>query len=84
MGWDDEDELEGLADDDGGDGASLAEEAEVACPWCGEAVTIGLDAGGGEEQTYVEDCQVCCRPWVVHVTFGEDGSATVHVEAVDQ
>ncbi len=55
-------------------------EARVTCPWCGEAVEISLDPTGGGEQEYVEDCEVCCRPWQVHVTYDEDGAAEVWVE----
>ncbi len=43
----------------------------VQCPFCGEAEDIQVDAGGGEHQTYTEDCPVCCRPRVVHVSPGE-------------
>jgi cysteine-rich CPXCG protein len=56
-------------------------EAEVGCPYCGEAVTIGVDPAGGAVQTYVEDCQVCCRPWQVHVSYDSHGAADVWVEA---
>jgi hypothetical protein len=55
-------------------------EAEVMCPYCGEGVTIGLDPGGGRVQTYVEDCQVCCQPWHVHLEYDRDGGARVEVE----
>ncbi len=57
--------------------------SEVSCPYCGESVEITLDPGSGMHQQYIEDCQVCCRPWVVHVTYLEDGSAEVHVDASD-
>lgn len=57
--------------------------AEVACPCCGEAVEIAIDPGSGDRQQYVEDCQVCCRPWQVSVTYGPDGAADVSVEAAD-
>jgi hypothetical protein len=56
-------------------------QAEVSCPYCGEGVTIGLDPGGGRSQTYVEDCQVCCQPWRVHVDYDDRGLARVWVEA---
>ena len=62
-----------------GDGAADLE-AEVACPHCGETIVIGLDPGSGAEQEYVEDCQVCCRPWRVTVRYGPDGRAHVAVE----
>jgi hypothetical protein len=56
-------------------------EADVGCPHCGETITIGLDPGGGTDQTYVEDCQVCCQPWRVHVLYDDHGVASVWVEA---
>jgi len=63
----------------------LAEDtAEVICPYCGELVEVALDAGGGARQEYVEDCQVCCRPWKVKVTWGRDGVPTVTVDADDE
>ncbi|GAB1344596.1 hypothetical protein MASR1M101_37230 [Gemmatimonas sp.] len=55
----------------------------VSCPYCGESVEITLDPGGGANQQYIEDCQVCCRPWVVSVSYDEDGTAQVFVDASD-
>jgi hypothetical protein len=60
--------------------AELETEVEVTCPYCGEVVAISLDAGGGETQEYVEDCQVCCRPWQVYVSYGSGGEVEVRVE----
>ena len=54
--------------------------ATVRCPCCGEAVEIGLDPGSGASQEYVEDCQVCCRPWRVYVSYREDCTAEVALE----
>ena len=62
-----------------GDGVADLE-AEVTCPYCGEACTISLDPGGGAEQDYVEDCQVCCQPWHVSVRYDGEGVASVVVE----
>ena len=58
--------------------------AEVRCPYCGEINEIVLDPGSGSEQEYVEDCQVCCRPWRVAVHYDLEGEAEVTVEAEDQ
>ena len=55
----------------------------VSCPYCGETVEITLDPGSGGSQQYVEDCQVCCRPWLVSVSYDEDGTAHVWVDAND-
>ncbi len=57
--------------------------ASVLCPYCGEINEIALDPGSGSEQEYVEDCQVCCRPWQVAVRYLPDGSADVSVEVED-
>jgi len=48
------------------------EEREIPCPYCGEDITLLIDASGGD-QTYTEDCQVCCRPMVVDIVVGPDG-----------
>ena len=55
----------------------------VYCPHCGEANEIALDPGSGDDQEYVEDCQVCCRPWLMYVKYGRDGAADVEVYASD-
>jgi hypothetical protein len=57
--------------------------ATVSCPYCGEINEIVLDPGSGGEQEYVEDCQVCCRPWRVTVRYLADGRAEVSVEPED-
>jgi hypothetical protein len=66
-----------------GDGTADVE-ATVQCPYCSEAMEIALDPGGGPAQRYVEDCQVCCRPWEVRVTYLDDGRADVTVTALDE
>jgi hypothetical protein len=58
--------------------------ALVICPYCGAENEIALDPGSGATQAYVEDCGVCCRPWMVTVTYGPDGSAAVEVRATDE
>jgi Cysteine-rich CPXCG len=57
--------------------------AFAACPYCGEAVELAVDPGGGPRQEYVEDCFVCCRPWQVTLTYDEHGAAFVELEAAD-
>ena len=51
------------------------DEGAYVCPTCGEQIVIPLDASGGTEQEYVEDCPVCCNPNVVHVEFFGDGDS---------
>ena len=46
--------------------------AEYYCAFCGEPNTTFVDISGGMQQSYVEDCQVCCRPNILYVRFDED------------
>jgi transposase-like protein len=65
-----------------GDGAAQTD-AVVTCPYCGEINEIALDPGSGSVQEYVEDCQVCCRPWLVRVRYSGDGTADVSLVEED-
>jgi transposase-like protein len=66
-----------------GDGTAQTE-ATVHCPYCGEEIEITLDPGSGEVQEYVEDCEVCCKPWQVEVAYQTDGVAEVTVTPIDE
>jgi hypothetical protein len=65
------------------DASAMDSAAEVSCPHCGEMVEIVLDPGGGDTQEYVQDCEVCCRPWLVLVRYDTTGSAEVLLEAAE-
>jgi len=39
-------------------------ERRISCPFCAESMTILLDLSAGN-QSYIEDCQVCCQPMQV-------------------
>lgn len=81
--WDSEDDSSELEEEFPlGDGVADLDSL-VSCPYCGESVEITLDPGSGAHQQYIEDCAVCCRPWSVFVTYHDDGSADVVVEASD-
>ena len=58
----------------------LEEQAEVSCPYCGETITIVLDLSV-EEQSYIEDCSVCCQPMNVSYRVEDGELAAVSVEA---
>ena len=55
---------------------------EVQCPYCGERIEIQVDGSAGE-QSYVEDCSVCCRPILLEVTMSPDGIDTVRATRGD-
>ncbi len=50
------------------------------CGYCGEANETFVDLSQGREQSYIEDCQVCCRPNVLRVT-ADLSSADVYISA---
>lgn len=55
---------------------SELKEQPISCPYCGERVTILVD-DSLPEQSYVEDCHVCCRPIVLNVTADPDDGVYV-------
>jgi hypothetical protein len=46
--------------------------AEFFCAYCGEPNTSFVDLSAGGQQSYIEDCQVCCRPNTLYVRVDED------------
>ena len=68
---------------EGEDAAALETEADVTCPHCGETITMQLDPGGGRSQEYLEDCQVCCRPWAVRLWYDATGAPDVQLLPVE-
>ena len=55
----------------------------IQCPYCGEAISILVDDSAGD-QRYIEDCQVCCRPITIAVTFDEAGGFDVAAFGEDE
>jgi transcription elongation factor Elf1 len=49
----------------GAEGPQILEHS-FTCPYCWQTITMLVDLSV-EEQTYVEDCEVCCRPLVIRV-----------------
>ncbi len=56
----------------------MSPEKRIGCPYCGESITIIID-DSVPEQTYIEDCEVCCRPIVMHTMVDVDGDVAVDV-----
>ncbi|HIK19046.1 MAG TPA: CPXCG motif-containing cysteine-rich protein [Leptolyngbyaceae cyanobacterium M33_DOE_097] len=46
--------------------------AEFYCAYCGEENTTFVDLSAGSYQSYVEDCQVCCRPNILYIQVDEE------------
>ena len=56
----------------------MEDEIEVLCPYCGEPGSVSVTPGE-EDDSFVQDCAVCCRPWTVTVHVGYDGEVTFEV-----
>ena len=48
----------------------------IDCPYCGEPLDVDVDCSVAS-QSYVEDCQVCCRPIVMAIDVDEEGEPSV-------
>ncbi|MGF1461545.1 MAG: CPXCG motif-containing cysteine-rich protein [Leptolyngbyaceae cyanobacterium] len=46
--------------------------AEYVCAFCGETNTTFIDLSAGFTQSYIEDCQVCCRPNYLYIAIEEE------------
>lgn len=43
------------------------------CPYCGERISVLVDHSE-QQQDYIEDCEVCCRPIMLMVRVETDDS----------
>ena len=44
---------------------------QIQCPYCGESIEVIVDPSV-DEQRYIEDCSVCCRPIEMDVVVYDD------------
>lgn len=58
------------------------EEFNLQCPNCGEGIDIFVDSSV-EQQVYVEDCPVCCRPMLLSVISDEISGISVSASRED-
>lgn len=57
----------------------LLRETPIDCPFCGEPITVVIDASV-PVQRYTEDCSVCCQPIVIDAAVDAAGDIVVRVE----
>jgi hypothetical protein len=55
---------------------------DVTCPHCWETITLTLDLSE-PEQSYVEDCPVCCRSMLVSYRSAEGELTELNVDTSD-
>ena len=53
-----------------------AESKQIYCPYCGESIDVMVDTSV-EEQQYIEDCSVCCRPIELEVIVTGDAVTVI-------
>ena len=53
-------------------------EQEICCPYCGEHISVLIDCSV-EQQEYIEDCQICCRPVSIRVSCDVNGEVELMV-----
>jgi hypothetical protein len=55
--------------------------AGFQCAGCGEWNEATVDESAGRSQIYVEDCQICCKPNLLHVEWdGQTQQAVIRAE----
>jgi len=47
-------------------------ETGFQCAGCGEWNQTTVDESAGRSQSYVEDCQVCCKPNILDIRYDPD------------
>jgi transcription elongation factor Elf1 len=53
------------------------------CPHCWQKISMILDLSI-EEQSYVEDCEVCCNPIQINYTVEDDELKDFWAESIEQ
>lgn len=56
----------------------MQEEYFFQCPYCGQEISMVFDLSISR-QTYVEDCEICCRP--IEISYVADDGEIVAFEA---
>lgn len=55
------------------------EEVFFQCPYCFEQISFVLETEYGE-QSYIEDCEVCCRPIEITYSLENEGIKILRLE----
>ncbi len=52
---------------------AIEEVQEFNCPYCAAVISVTIDTTAGRRQSFVTDCEVCCRPIEIEVDIDRDG-----------
>ena len=53
------------------------------CPYCWEEISMIFDSSVAQ-QTYIEDCEVCCNPIEVSPSFEDGELAGFYSQSIEQ
>lgn len=53
------------------------------CPYCWEEISMILDTSV-QQQTYIEDCEVCCNPIEIRPTFEHQELIAFESQSIEQ
>ncbi|WP_341220556.1 CPXCG motif-containing cysteine-rich protein [Polaribacter atrinae] len=53
------------------------------CPYCWEEISMILDQSV-YQQTYIEDCEVCCNPIEITPIFEEGALTSFNAQSIEQ
>ncbi len=58
------------------------EEFDLTCPSCNAPISVLIDGSAGG-QSYIEDCEVCCRPLTISFVVDAEGIHSVQADCAD-
>jgi hypothetical protein len=61
---------------------NVEETVVVQCPYCAQSFEVLVDCSI-EQQEYIEDCEVCCRPVTLVVNVSTEGAVSVETRGED-
>ena len=61
---------------------TMLEEQSFTCPYCWQEISMILDLSSGD-QSYIEDCEVCCRPLRISFSSYDGELESFSADALD-
>ncbi len=61
----------------------IEQDYSFLCPHCGVALSARLDLSGGTNQKFIQDCETCCKPIEIIVSFENGEVLSFSAEASD-
>ena len=53
--------------------SQLEDDLEYNCPYCGVSLSLRVDNTAGSTQSFIIDCENCCRPIEIEMHVEPDG-----------